>query len=196
MVGSATQRDVLGMDKTRIAVQPVEQVVEAKPSTESTAHAPDRPTGFGDRHKLITDLTHALKPGSPPSVLAVFQLAGWYEHRRVFGVQASEELTTELAEAFALVVRPVGAYYYIPREGEFCALISQPIDDATSTLFAAEAALNDDAGASLITASFGATYLPDEAADPIEALTLADERLGLHVLSPKPRERRRAIRES
>ena len=61
-------------------------------------------------------------------------------------------------------------------------------------LVAAVSALNDVGESSLITAFFGATLLPDEAADPLEALTLADERLGLGLLSGKARERRQIAR--
>ena len=55
-------------------------------------------------------------------------------------------------------------------------------------------ALNDVGEPSLVTAAFGAISLPDEAADPIEALILADERLSLGVLSGKARERRQHSR--
>jgi GGDEF domain-containing protein len=151
-------------------------------------------TGFGDREKLFVDLTHALEPGRPPSVLAVFDLVGWSEHRRIFGQRASDSLTNRFAEAFALVMWPVGACYYIARDDEFCALISQPIDDVNSALIAAIGALNAVGESSLITAFFGATSLPDGAADPIDALMLADERLGLGLLNGKARERRQITR--
>ena len=183
------------MDRNHIALQPSERGDEVELPTEPPVHH-ERFAGFGDREKLIADLTVAVEPGSPPTVMAVFELVGWGEHRRLFGAQASDGLTARLAEAFALVVRPVGACYYMPREDEFCALISRPIDDATSTLFAAEAALNDDAAASLITASFGATFLPEEAANPNDALTLADERLRVRTVSRQPRERRKNNRAS
>jgi hypothetical protein len=146
--------------------------------------------GFADRDKLIDDLERALEAGSSPSVLAVFALGGSSAYMQEFGERASDDLTARLGEAFALVVRPVGACYYVPREGEFCALLSVPVNDASSVLFAALDAVNGVGGLSAITASFGAIFLPDEAADPMEALLLADERLGLRVLSREPRDRR------
>jgi hypothetical protein len=170
-------------------------VQSRNPTSESTAQ-PDRLPGFSDRDKLIDDLAQALRPGSKPSVLAVFALGGSSDYRREFGERASHDLTAQLGEAFALVIRPVGACYYVPREGEFCALVSVPIGDATSVLFAALDAVNRVGEPSVISASFGATFLTDEAADPIAALTLADERLGLRLLSREPRERRQNTRSA
>ena len=46
--------------------------------------------------KLIADLTTALEPGSRAAVLAVFQLLGWQDYRRVFGECASDELIVEM----------------------------------------------------------------------------------------------------
>jgi len=42
----------------------------------TTQSQTDRLTGFGDRQKLIADLTEAVEPGSPPSVLAVVRPVG------------------------------------------------------------------------------------------------------------------------
>ena len=171
------------------AVLPTERVDDI---AARTVH--NRLTGFGDHDKLIADLTRALEPGRPPSVLAVFDLEGRSTHRQIFGLRASDGLTNRFAEAFTFVMRPVGACYYIPRDDEFSALITQPIDEVWSVLIAAMRALNDVGEPSLITASFGATSLLDEAADPIDALILADERLSLGVLSGKARERRQHSR--
>jgi len=174
------------MYSNRRAVLPTESVDDL---AGSTVHN-DLLTGLGDRNKLFVDLAQALEPGRPPSVLAVFDLVGWSEYRRLFGLRASDGLTNQFAEAFTLVMQPVGACYYMPRNDEFCALITQPTDDVRSVLIAAVGALNDVGESSLISAFFGATFLPDEADDPIDALMLADERLGLGLLNGKTRERR------
>jgi len=181
------------MDTNCTPVQPSECVDEIGPTTDRTTQYHARLTGFGDRHKLIADLTDALGPGSPPSVLAVFDLVGSSEYRRVFGEQASDELIARLAEQFARVVQPTGVCYR-PRQDEFCALINRPIDDVRTMLFAAKDALKDEEESSLITAWFGAAFLPDEAADPIDALMLTDERLRFRMESRKPRERRQNTR--
>ena len=54
------------MDKNRIVEQRVEQL---DPGTDPTRHH-DNLTGFGDRSKLIGDLTDALEPGRAPSTLS------------------------------------------------------------------------------------------------------------------------------
>ncbi len=146
-------------------------------------------TGFGSRHKLLADLTEALESGSAPSVLVVFDLAGASEYRRVFGEKAGEELIARLAEKFARLVQPTGLCYH-PRQDEFCALVSRPIGDVSTMLLAVEHGLKDDGKSSLITPRFGAAFLPDETADPIEAIMLADERL----LARTARERRQSAR--
>jgi GGDEF domain-containing protein len=183
------------MDKNRRSVQLNECVDQVGHTTDHTPQHHDRLTWFGDRHKLIADLTDALKPGSLPSVLAVFALAGSADYRRVFGERASDELIARLAERFTRVLHPAVACYR-PRLDEFCALIRSPIDDVQTMIFAAEGALNNEAEPPLITAWFGTICLPDEAADPTEALILADERLRVRMVSRQPRERRQNTRPS
>jgi len=61
---------------------------------------------------LIADLTDALEPDSPQSLLAVFDLVGRSAYRRLFGSQASDGLTGAFAEALVLVIRRVDARYY------------------------------------------------------------------------------------
>ena len=173
------------------AVLPTERVDDLAHSFHS-----DPLTGFGNHDKLIADLTRALEPDRPRSVLAVFDFVGRSEHRRIFGLRASDGLANRFAEAFTLVMSRVGTCYYIPREDEFCVLIAQSIGDVRLVLVAALGALNDVGEPFLVTAAFGGISLPDEAADPIEALILADERLGLGVLSGKARERRQNARPS
>ena len=146
-------------------------------------------TGFGNHDKLIADLTTALEPGRPPAILAVFELVGWHNYRRVSGEQASDELITRCAIQFAGVLEPAGVCYR-SRQDELCALITGQIDEVTTTLFAAEDRLNAEGGSSLVTACFGTAALPDDAADPIELLILADQRVRIRIGDEKPRERR------
>lgn len=152
----------------------------------------DWTTGFGDRERLLADLTEALELGSPPSVLAVFDLGGASDYRRAFGERAGDALIARCAERFARAIQRDGVCYR-PRRDEFCALIAKPTDDAMARLVEAEHALKLGEPL-LIAACFGATVLPDEAADPIELLMLADDRLNVRLTSRKPRERRRDIR--
>lgn len=157
------------------------------------AHVPvpqhDPLTGFGDHDKLLTDLTEALNRGGVLSVLAVFELLGSRDYRRVFGEQASDELIVRLAERFRQVIQPVGVCYR-PRQDEFGALIVGSIESVSSTLFAAEEALSLEEESSVVTACFGAASLPDESTDPIDLLILADQRIHVRMGSREPRERR------
>ena len=152
-------------------------------------------TGFRVREQFIADLTAALEPGSPPRTLAVFDLVGLSEHRRSFGERASDELIARLAEAFARVVVPAGSCYR-PRRDEFCSLVAGRIDEADGANLLPEAAraLLEAGEGSLTSSWFGACLLPEEAADPIEALMLADERLLVRSDHRASRERRHGER--
>jgi GGDEF domain-containing protein len=153
--------------------------------TITSAHH-DYLTGFGDHDKLVTDLTEALTPGSPQAVLAVFELAGSSDYRQVYGELASAELIVRCAARFRRVIEPAGVCYR-PRQDEFCALISGPIDKARATLYAAAHSIRGGKQPFLVSARLGAAVLPDEADDPIDLLILADERLQLLIKGGKPR---------
>jgi GGDEF domain-containing protein len=146
-------------------------------------------TGLGDHDKLIADLERALDPGNPPAVVAVFELVGWHDYRRSSGELASDELIARCAIEFARAIGPAGVPYR-SRQDELTALISRPIDEASSILLGAQERLQSEGESSRVTACFGTAVLPDEAADPIELLILADQRIRLRVGVPKPRERR------
>jgi GGDEF domain-containing protein len=155
-------------------------------STRGHIAAPDPLTGFGSRDKLTADLIEAIAPGRPPSTLAVFDLAGCEDFRRVFGEEASDELLVRLASEFGRVVKPHGTCYRSRRD-EFCALVQLPPEIAATTLEAAASALREEGEQSLITTSFGVARLPDEADDPLEALMAADRHL---LITRGARERR------
>jgi GGDEF domain-containing protein len=162
--------------------------VAVDPTTEPL----DLLTGFGNRDQLMADLTAALAPGSPPSVFAVFELAGMSEYRRVHGERAGDGLTTRLADVFAHVVRPKGSCY-LPRRDEFCVLIAGTIDDdeVKDVLPTATWALRDEGASSKVGSCYGACALPAEATHPIAALKIADERLFISSETRARRERRK-----
>jgi GGDEF domain-containing protein len=152
-------------------------------------------TGFGDRRRLLADLAEALVPRSSASVLAVFDLAGMSEYRRDHGLLASDELLARLAEGFGQIVSPAGSCYR-PRQDEFAVLIpgTPDQDDVRATLSDAACAVWDARGDSRISSWYGTCRLPDEAANPVEALMLADERLRTRGENASPRERRKSLR--
>jgi GGDEF domain-containing protein len=120
-------------------------------------------------------------------VLAVFDIAGFTQYLRVFGLQAGDELIVALSALFRNALG--SAKCYRPRQDEFMALIAGVASEAARLLVVAEQALRREGDASLITTSFGCVRLPDEATRPIDALRLADSRLEA-LTNRAPRERR------
>jgi diguanylate cyclase (GGDEF)-like protein len=145
-------------------------------------------TGFGNRRKLLTDLEHALAAGSAPSLLAIFDLGGFKQYQRVCGHQAGDHLIRRASAVFSTAIGAAGSCYR-PREDEFVVLIDGTLDSLEPLLTAAARALRQEGEAFLITSSYGTAQLPDEADQPITALALADQRLGVITNRP-PRERR------
>jgi GGDEF domain-containing protein len=136
---------------------------------------PDDPlTGPFNRNKLLADLEVALAPGSPPTLLAVFELLGI---KPLIDVMAAEEVDALLARLAVRLMHELGptAESYRPRHEEFCALL--PLADAEPMLERATAALAEAAKPYPIAVVYGTVLLPDEATGPLEALERADERL-------------------
>jgi GGDEF domain-containing protein len=148
-----------------------------RPNARSRQPYPTDPTtGFGSRDQLIDDLDQALDPGSSFGVLAVFDLAGSEQHRRLFGAEASDALIARLAEVCARAVATNGRCYR-PRQDEFCVLLELEVDDAISILEDTLSALRDEGSDSLGPVAFGVALLPEEANDAIDALIIADQDL-------------------
>ncbi|HUK45195.1 MAG TPA: diguanylate cyclase [Gaiellaceae bacterium] len=141
---------------------------------------------LGSRGQLIDDLELSLEADGPSRVLAVFDLAGLYEYRTVHGVLAGDDLTDRLARVFVRAMKNEGRCYR-SRQDELCAIVDAPADKARPVLDAAAAALREEGAPSFVTVSFGMAFLPREASDPIEALTIADQELAV---ARRGRERR------
>lgn len=147
-------------------------------------------TGFGTRAALLDDLARALdEDDGLQSQLAVFDLAGSDDYRRLFGERTTDSLITRLAEEFARVINPNGSCYR-PRYGEFCALVRLPPDAADAVLEDVASALRAAGESSLISFFYGVARLPGEAEDAIEALIIADQQLDLARMSRERRDRR------
>ena len=133
-------------------------------------------TGFGTRAALLTALTGAVTPDAAAALLVVFGLAGYEEYVSLFGRLAGRSLIVKLGARLADAL-PAGTTCFRPREGEFAALVSTPVDGVNVVLDDAVCALRDRAATVAVTAAWGAAMLPDEAGDPVAALQLADSRL-------------------
>lgn len=137
-------------------------------------------TGFLVRQQLLIDLAHALTPGSTPSVLAVFDLGGFADYKRVAGRRASNRLVSRLSKRFESSIGSSGTCYS-GRQGEFCAIVHTLINDSGPVLETAAAAIRNAGQSAAISALFGAVILPGEGSEPIDVLMLADERLAIAV---------------
>jgi GGDEF domain-containing protein len=163
-------------------------------STQLTAdrtHPIDPLTRFGTRASLMTALEEAVRPESPPTLFVIFALDGFDEYVALFGQIAGRAVLSRLATQLSQMLAPIGTCFR-PRSDEFAALIRTPITKVDPVLDAAVAALRERGQVVAVTASWGAAMLPEEAADPLGALKVADKRL----LSNAPRRRRRNRRKS
>ena len=141
----------------------------------------DALTGLGNRRRLIADLDRALVagPDAEPRLLVMFDLDGFKRYNDTFGHPAGDTLLARLAGNLASVVGPVGSSYRLGGD-EFCVLATVPIEQTEAFLDATSVALNEDGEGFSVGSSFGAVFLPVEAADSSEALRVADQRLYMH----------------
>jgi two-component system cell cycle response regulator len=151
-----------------------EHLLEASRVEAST----DALTGLGNRRALTEDLAAALvvTETGPESLLAMFDLNGFKQYNDTFGHGAGDALLARLGERLADVVKPSGSAYRIGGD-EFCVLARRTPQSAEGLLVAAASALADGGEAWSIDCSYGATWIPSEAATPSDALRNADRRM-------------------
>ena len=150
---------------------------------------PDPLTGFGGHDKLLADLDVAVAPTSTVQTFVLFDLGGFSEYRDHYGRVESEQLLRTLAGRLAEALGD-DANCYRPRQDEFAALLDAPISATEPVIAETVSALNERFTLYNLSLSFGALTLPEAAADPIEALILADEQLAINSGSRRARERR------
>jgi two-component system cell cycle response regulator len=138
----------------------------------------DALTSLGNRRRLVAELERTLESGatSEPRLLAIYDLDGFKHYNDTFGHPAGDALLSRLAAALDVVVAPAGTAYRLGGD-EFCVVADVPALDAAAFLDATVAALSETGDGFTITSSFGAVFLPDEAATPSDALRVADQRL-------------------
>jgi two-component system, cell cycle response regulator len=164
--------------------------MEIQPSVSGLLNDPL--TGLGTRQALLDDLAKAVVPTATPSVLAIFDLGGFKDYQRAFGVRAAEDLIVTLSTLFRTAIEQTGTGYR-PREDELVTLLDAPQDAAEPILAGIVTNLRRAGKEFLITTSYGAALLPDEAEEPIGALAVADRRLQA-ITGRGPRDRRRSPR--
>jgi GGDEF domain-containing protein len=156
---------------------------------EDVQELTDPLTGLGNRRRLMADLGCGDDPNGPSRTLAIFYLGGFTRYVELYGRLEGEALLIRLAELLPGTLEHAGSCYR-PRDDEFAALIEGPPATTEPLLTAAAAALGARFEHFDVTFAFGAAVMPDEAGEPVEALTLADTRLFLHARDRRPRERR------
>ena len=138
----------------------------------------DSLTGLANRRRLVSDLGEALAggSGSPPRLLVVFDLDGFKHYNDTYGHPAGDALLTRLGAKLAAVTEGRGSAYRLGGD-EFCVVADIPNAEAGGFLDRTAGALTEIGEGFVVGSSFGAVFLPDEAADPSEALRIADQRL-------------------
>ena len=138
----------------------------------------DALTGLDNRRKLFTDLGQVLAEGadSEPRIFIVFDLDGFKHYNDTFGHPAGDALLVRLGQKLSAAAAANGSSYRFGGD-EFCVLARIPEAGAATVLDETTAALTETGEGFAVSTSFGAVFLPDEAAEPSEALRVADQRL-------------------
>ena len=138
----------------------------------------DALTGLGNRRRLVADLERALEDGTAaePRLLVIFDLDGFKLYNDTFGHPAGDALLARLASNLSAVVEPCGSSYRLGGD-EFCVLADVLAPEGEAFLDATSWALSEKGEGFTVTSSFGAVFLPEEAATSSDVLRLADQRL-------------------
>jgi diguanylate cyclase (GGDEF)-like protein len=143
------------------------------------AHAvTDALTGLGNRRRLLVDLERALTAGSgsEPRLLAIYDLDGFKLYNDTFGHPAGDSLLARLAASLETVVGSAGCAYRLGGD-EFCVLADVAPAGEAAFLDATVAALSETGDGFAVSSSYGAVFLPHEAATASDVLRVADQRL-------------------
>jgi diguanylate cyclase (GGDEF)-like protein len=135
-------------------------------------------TGLGNRRSLAQDLDErlaALDDGGG-LMLVVFDLDGFKHYNDVFGHPAGDAVLVRLAARLRTAVGAGGAAYRLGGD-EFCALLVPGFGGWTPRLQACVDALGEEGDGYAIGCSHGAILLPEDAADAVDAMRLADQRM-------------------
>jgi two-component system cell cycle response regulator len=141
----------------------------------------DRLTGLGNRRALEIALARAVstEPEDDEFLLAIFDLDGFKQFNDSYGHAAGDSLLQRLGARLAAAAKPTGRAFRMGGD-EFCLLSRCSETTAGDFLAAVAEALTDTASGSRVGCSYGAAWIPSEAATDTEALRLADERMYVH----------------
>ncbi len=138
----------------------------------------DALTGLRNRRALIEELPRVCERASEehPAYVWFFDLNGFKNYNDSFGHIAGDNLLSRLGNRLRAVLEPYGTVYRLAGD-EFCALITNRVDDPHALFLQAREALVEQGGAFTVTSAAGAVELPREATEPMHALRLADQHM-------------------
>jgi diguanylate cyclase (GGDEF)-like protein len=148
-------------------------------------------TGLGNRRRLVEDLADVMAAGEGVHVFALFDLDGFKAYNDSYGHTAGDMLLRRLAGNLQAAVEPDGLAYRLGGD-EFC-IIMPVTSGGGEPIAAASAALSEQGSGFAVRSSWGAVFVPDEADDPLAALSLADRRMYVQK-SRRPRSPERQTR--
>ncbi len=133
-------------------------------------------TSLANRRRLLLDLSYATDPDAEPQLFAFFDLDGFKSYNDSFGHPAGDALLQRLSHNLSTAMQPHGKAYRLGGD-EFCVLVPLGDRQPNSISAAASAGLTEEGEAFNVGNSRGVVMLPQEAADAVSALRLADRRL-------------------
>jgi diguanylate cyclase (GGDEF)-like protein len=129
-------------------------------------------TGLGNRRAL----TRALETLDAPVVLALFDLDGFKSYNDTFGHPAGDEMLARMGAQLSRAVGKDGVAYRVGGD-EFAVLIDCKKSRQDDVAKRAAEALSASGTGYDVSASWGVAAIPDDAAEPKEAMRLADIRM-------------------
>jgi diguanylate cyclase (GGDEF)-like protein len=160
----------------RVRIDRVVAFHEAYRGARDEAHR-DELTGLPNRRKLLADLERAVEEADAREhIFLIHDLNGFKHYNDTFGHPAGDALLRRLGHKLAEAVGPYGSAYRLGGD-EFSVLAAVPADAVETLLDMAATALSEDGDGFAVSSSFGAVFLPSEAADSFSALQTADRRL-------------------
>jgi len=156
------------------------KLLEERTQELSAQALQDSLTGLPNRRKLMQDLERALETATSenPGQLVMFDLDGFKSYNDSFGHPEGDLLLRRLGGRFATAIEGRGTAYRLGGD-EFCALIQEE-SAADDVIRDCREALAEQNEAFSVRTSFGAAFIPTEAATASEALRLADQRMYSH----------------
>jgi diguanylate cyclase (GGDEF)-like protein len=135
-------------------------------------------TGLRNRRALIDELPRICQRAGEenPAFLWFFDLNGFKTYNDSFGHVAGDSLLERLGHRLRESIGQQGSVYRLAGD-EFCVLISGHVADPHALFQEAREALSEQGRAFTVTAAAGAVEIPREAADPTQALRLADQHM-------------------